>query len=232
MVEKAQTIGEENSMSASQNVIAAFSEDQTARLTRITKSQLRYWDKTDFYKPSYAEENRRIAFSRVYSFKDIVALRVLNVLRNQYGVSLSHLRQVSERLSHLEADPDRWTHSILYVVNKRVHWIEPDTQLPQEIVSRQYVVPTITLEQVILETKRDTAKGMASRDQSKIGSIERHRYVNHNTPVLGGTRIPVNAIKRYSKAGYTTEQIVSEYPDLTAKDVEAALEYESASSAA
>lgn len=212
-------------MSANPNVIAAFSEEQTTRLTGVTKSQLRYWDNTDFYKPSYSEENRRLAFSRIFSFKDIVALRILNVLRNQYNVSLPHLRQVSDRLSHLEADPDRWTKSILYVLNKRVIWHEPETDMPQEVVSGQYVVPTVSLQKVVSDTKRDIAKYRTPRDQSQFGRIERKRYVNHNLPVLAGTRIPVSAIKRFSQAGYSDEDILSEYPDLTIGDIKAALEY-------
>ncbi len=212
-------------MSANANVIAAFSEDQTARLTGVTKSQLRYWDKTNFYNPSYSEENRRLAFSRIYSFKDLVALRILNVLRNQYNVSLPHLRQVSDRLSRLEADTDRWTMSTLYVLNKRVIWHEPETEMPQEVVSRQYVVPTVMLQNVVFDTKRDIAKYRTPRDQSQFGRIERKRYVNHNLPVLAGTRIPVSAIKRFSQAGYSDEDILSEYPDLTIADIKAAIKY-------
>ena len=219
-------------MNSNTNVIAAFSEEQTTRLTGVTKSQLRYWDKTDFYKPSYSEENRRIAFSRIYSFKDIVALRVLNVLRNQYNVSLPHLRQVSNRLSHLEADPDRWTESTLYVLNKQVIWHEPETDMPQEVVSRQYVVPTVSIQDVVSDTKRDIAKYRTPRDKAQIGHIERKRYVNHNLPVLAGTRIPVNAIKRYSQAGYSDKDILLEYPDLTIDDIKAALDYDSKTSVA
>ena len=118
-------------MSDNESLIAAFSEDHTAKLTGISVSQLRYWDRTDFYHPSYAESNRRVAFSRIYSFRDIVALRVLNVLRNQYSVALQHLRDVSNKLSHLV--DDRWTGVRLYVLNKRVIWIEPGTDLPQDI---------------------------------------------------------------------------------------------------
>jgi len=88
-------------MSTSQGVIAAFSEDQVEKLTGITKSQLRYWDKTGFYSPSFADGNRRLAFSRIYSFKDIVALRVLGALRNQHNLSLQYLRDVSSRLGPL-----------------------------------------------------------------------------------------------------------------------------------
>ena len=192
-----------NDMRLTENVIAAFSEDQTERLTGVTKSQLRYWDNTNFDKPSYAEDNRRVSFSRIYSFKDIVALRILNVLRNQYSVSLPHLRQVSERLNHLEADPDRWIKSDLYVLNRRV----------------------------VSDTKRDIAKSKVSRDQTKVGKIEKSRYINHNLPVIAGTRIPVNSIKRFSEAGYSSEQILKEYPDLTIQDINAALEYKNASQA-
>ncbi|HEY2805381.1 MAG TPA: MerR family transcriptional regulator, partial [Gemmatimonadales bacterium] len=63
------------------NVIAAFSEDQVERLTGLTMGRLRYWDSSDFFKPAFSEENRRVAYSRFYSFKDVVALRTLELLR-------------------------------------------------------------------------------------------------------------------------------------------------------
>ena len=200
----------------SHSVIAAFSEDQTERLTGVTKAQLRYWDKTDFYKPSYAEDNRRIAFSRIYSFKDIVALRVLSALRNQYSVSLQHLRDVSARLSQLDSDPDRWAEARLYVHKKRVVWNEPDTDLPQEIVSGQYMVP-IQLQAVVTDTRDRVKRLISPRDRIKIGAIEQSRYVAHNAHVIAGTRIPVNAIKRFAEAGYAIDQILQEYPDITKK---------------
>ena len=215
-------------MTSTQKLIAAFSEDHAEQLTGITKSQLRYWDRTGFYQPSYAEENRRIAFSRVYSFKDIVALRVLNVLRNQYGVALQHLRDVSDKLSHM-AD-DRWIGVRLWVINRRVIWQEPSTEKPQEVVSQQYVVP-LELEAVVADTKNDVSK-LNSRDESKKGVIEQSRFVNHNAPVIAGTRILVDAIKRFSEAGYSAARIISEYPDLTDKDVEAALAYKQSLAAA
>ena len=84
------------------SVIAAFSEDQVQGLTGLTKGRLRYWAKTGFFRPSYAEDNPRLAFSRFYSFKDVVALRTLEILRVQNGVPLQHLRKVADKLSHLK----------------------------------------------------------------------------------------------------------------------------------
>jgi hypothetical protein len=55
-------------------VIAAFSEEHAARLSGVSRAQLRHWDRTGLLKPSYAEPDRRGAFSRVYSFADLVSL--------------------------------------------------------------------------------------------------------------------------------------------------------------
>jgi uncharacterized protein (DUF433 family) len=201
------------------HVIAAFSEEQSARLTGVTLSQLRYWSRTGFFCP---ELDSDVAIGRIYSFQNIVALRVLNVLRNQYGVSLPHLREVSERLAHLAED--RWTGVKLWVLNKKVVWQEPGSDQPQEVVSRQYVVPTIELEVVVADTVRDI-RALNQRNDSKFGQVEKSRLVNHNQAVIAGTRIRVSAIKRFHEAGYSVEQIISEYPDLTDADVRAALDY-------
>jgi uncharacterized protein (DUF433 family) len=44
--------------------------------------------------------------------------------------------------------------------------------------------------------------------------------------VLAGTRIPTQAIWNFYRAGYKMLAILKEYPRLTAKDVQAAIEFE------
>jgi uncharacterized protein (DUF433 family) len=46
-------------------------------------------------------------------------------------------------------------------------------------------------------------------------------------PVIKGTRIPVGMIVRLVAQGMTTEEILEEYPNLSAEDVQAALSYAS-----
>jgi uncharacterized protein (DUF433 family) len=212
-----------------ETVIAAFSEEHTSQLTGVSRAQLRYWDRIEFYQPAYGSDERS-SFSRVYSFKDIVALRVLDTLRNQFRVKLGHLRDVKETLSFLLSDDDLWTGVKLYALNGQVVWIEPETGAPQVMISGQYVVPVI-LDDVVRDTRRSVAL-LNQRDTSKRGRIERVRNISHNAPVIAGTRIPVAAIKRYAGAGYSTEYILREYPDLTAEDVDAALAYDDLRSAA
>ncbi len=98
------------------NVVAAFSEEQVQRMTGLTIGRLRYWAKTDFFKPSFVEDNPRLPYSKFYSFKDVVALRTLEILRVQNNVPLQQLRIVAERLSHLK--DDLWTKTTLFVEKK------------------------------------------------------------------------------------------------------------------
>lgn len=209
-------------------VVGAFSEEAAARLSGLSLSQLRMWDKTGFIRPSFADENRRQPFSRVYSFRDIVSLRVLGQLRNTHGVPLQHLRKVSDKLHDMgEA---KWTATTLYVLGKRVVFTDPRTQERQEVVSGQLVFD-IPLRVAISDTKQAIAK-MNAREGVTTGRIERDRFVMQNDPVFAGTRITVAAVQSYLDAGYSTAQIVEEFPDLTEEDVQAARTFRNGNRAA
>ena len=201
------------------SVIAAFSEEQVTRLTGLTKGRLRYWDKTGFFKPSFIEEDARLPYSKFYSFKDVVALRTLELLRVQNSVPLQHLRKVAEKLSHLK--DSLWARTDLYVVNRKVAVVNPETGDAGEVVSGQYLIP-IELKKVVRDTGR-AIDAMQKRGSDEIGRISHRRSICRNTSVIAGTRIPVRAVQRLHEDGYDVDQIIAEYPDLTPADVQAAI---------
>lgn len=210
------------------NVIGAFSEEHAERLTGISRPQLRRWDRMGFLVPSYAWEDRRSPYSRIYSFRDIVSLRVLNDLRNNKNVPLQHLRQVSKKLSHF--GDAKWTSTTLYVLGKRVVFDDPRTSQREEVVSGQRVF-NIPL-RVVISSTRQAVKDMNRRSQAEFGKIVQTRFVMQNEPVFAGTRIPVASIKRFVEEGYPAAKVIREYPELTAADIEAAREYQDRRSAA
>lgn len=203
-----------------ETVVSAFTEDDAERLTGVSKRQLRYWDKTGFFVPGLAYEDRRRPYSRLYTFRDVVSLRVLNALRNEIKVSLPHLREVKDKLLHL--GDDIWSKTTLYVVKKRVVFDNPETRAKEEVVSGQGVLQ-IPLE-VVAGDVREAAKALRRRDPSFVGRFERRRGVAHNQEVIAGTRIPVRSIKAFANAGYSIEQIKEEYPTLADDDIRAAIE--------
>jgi uncharacterized protein (DUF433 family) len=204
-----------------QKIISAFTEEQAERLTGVSRRQLGYWDRTGFFSPSMADENRRRPFSRLYSFRDLVSLQILNALRNESKVPLPHLREVKEKLARL--GDDLWSRTVLYVLGRRVVIQSPDSDHKIDAVTGQGVL------QIPIEVVRGNIERgiqlLRGRDESVIGKIDRKRGISRNQTVVAGTRIPVSAIKAFRAAGYTNDQIIKEYPSLTAKDIKAALAY-------
>ncbi len=209
------------------NVVAAFSEEQVERITGLAKMRLRYWARTGFFKPSFTDEDIRLPFSRFYSFKDIVALRTLEMLRVQNNVPLQHLRRVAEKLSHLK--DDLWTKTTLFVVERKVVVVNPETGTPQEVVSGQYLLG-IPLKKVMEDTSADIIS-VIKRQKNQVGRVARSRGISRNAWVVSGTRIPVAAIKRLHEDGFDIDAIIEEYPDLTKEDIEAALKHKDSKAA-
>lgn len=198
-------------------VLAAFTEAHVQRLTGLTKRQLRYWHDIGFFTPSAPAA----AFGRYYAFRDVVGLRTIAELLKQHHVSLRHLRKVAEKLVHLR--DALWTKTVLYVnpSTRRVAFPDPGTKRPADVLTGQYQL-AIPLKRVRAEAKADAAK-LLRRSDNDAGKIVAMSGGGSREAVFAGTRIPAAAIVRYAEAGFTPEQIVAEYPDLTLADVEAAL---------
>jgi len=198
-------------------VVQAFSLEQTARLTGISSGQLLNWDRTGFFKPSLASDNRREVFSRVYSFNDLSSLKVIATLRNETKVSLQHLREVGRKLSCL--GENSWTRITLFVLNKKVVFHNQDTDTKEEIVSGQAILD-IPL-QVVRSNMQRAVDADRVRSEKQLGQTEQRRFLSHSQMVIAGTRIPVKSVAAFVDAGYSNAMIIEEYPSLTVEDIEA-----------
>ncbi|KEZ17198.1 hypothetical protein CP98_03696 [Sphingobium yanoikuyae] len=200
-------------------VIGAFSEDQVAKLTGLSRAQLRQWNRNGFIRPSFkASDDARKPYNFIYSFTDLLKLRVLNQLRNKHGVSMQELRKVERALDHL--GDDKWTKQKLWVSNRKVVFNEPESLRKREISSRQFVAE-IALE-VVTSDAREDIRRLNDRDEGAVGQVVKRRHFHSSEPVFAGTRIPVAAIVDYIEAGYSNEQIIGQFPSLRDGDIEAA----------
>jgi uncharacterized protein (DUF433 family) len=204
------------------DVISAFTEDQAERLTGVSQRQLRYWNSTGFFAPSLMVGHPIHASGRLYSFRDLASLRVINALRNEARVPLKQLRDVKEKLAHI--GDDLWAKTTLYVLNRNVILHNPEKDSREEVVSGQAVF-NIELK-AVSGSIEEAVRALRQRDASLIGKVERQRNVLHNQPVIAGTRVPVSSVQAFAKAGYSLEEIQKEYPTLTAEDIQVAIGYE------
>jgi uncharacterized protein (DUF433 family) len=202
------------------HVISAFSADQVVKLTGLSIRRLAYWDDLGFFRPQYAAEDRRTPYSRIYSFKDVVGLRTLSVLKRVYKCSLPHLREVAKALSEYSKTP--WADLTLYVLKRKVYFNEPETGLARGVLDGQYSLLPI---KSVMEDVRREAECLKHRASDQIGRVEKNRYVSHQADVIAGTRIRVATIIHFLEAGYSAADIIKEYPSLTEADIEAAMRH-------
>jgi uncharacterized protein (DUF433 family) len=204
------------------SVITGFTEAQAARLTGVSLRQMRYWAADGFFAPSLATPD--LPHLRLYSFRDLVSLKVLNQLRNKEKIPLQELRRTKRGLSEL--GERLWGETTLYVLGKRVVFHNPATGRLEEAATGQGVLK-IPLKVVTGDIQK-AVDAMRQRRPESIGKIERKRGVVQNQPVIAGTRIPVSSIRAFADAGYSPEAIRKQYPSLTIDDIKAALGYEAA----
>ena len=76
----------------------AFTSKQASYLTGCTSHQLRYWDKVNLVSPSIQSSNGKPGVPKLYSFRDIVSLRVVKTLLDN-GMSIQRVRRAWKYLS-------------------------------------------------------------------------------------------------------------------------------------
>ena len=198
--------------------VGAFTTDQASELTNLSSSTLRYWDKTEFYSPE-AGRHRAGPYSLLYSFRDIVALRTIGLLREH--ASLQSLRRAVDLLRKHDYHP--WANleffrregdpTIFFVVEKK-----------PIVVANANSQITFNIELAkVSDNMLDLVRQMRERKSEEIGQTSQHRYVAHNQRVVAGTRIPTSAIWEFHQAGYSTNEIIEEYPRLEPPDIREAI---------
>lgn len=201
------------------SIIGAFSEEQVSKLTGLSRAQLRGWNRRNFIRPEFkVGDNPREPYTFIYSFKDLLKLRVLNELRNVFSVPMHELERVEGELAHM--GDDKWTSQKLWVANRRVVFEEPESRKKREIASKQFVAE-IALEVVTSDARKDIQK-MNRRNGGDVGVISKKRHIHSSDAVFSGTRIPVAAIAEYITLGFSDGDIIDRFPDLQVGDIDAA----------
>jgi uncharacterized protein (DUF433 family) len=205
----------------SSGILGAFSEEQVSRLTGLSRAQLRAWNRKGFIRPEFkVGDNARRPYTYIYSFKDLLKLRVLNQLRNVYQVPMKELERVERALEHM--GDEKWTSQRLWVANRKVVFEEPESLKKREVASKQFVAE-IALEVVTSDARADIAR-LNKRSSDQRGRVVKKRYLHSSDHVFDGTRIPVSAVLGYLDAGIGAREIVRRLPDLTLEDVRVARE--------
>lgn len=199
------------------SVLSAFCVDHVAQITGLSKDRLARWDSLGFFPPEYiGDDDRRNPYARVYSFVDLVGLRTLKILADIHRVPLEELRKAADELKKRSDRP--WSAIPLAVLKRKVVF-ELDTS-PRNVTDGQFALKHIPLQPIAQEI-RERANKLRYRDDAQIGRTVKRKFIQHNTEVISGTRIPVDAVSSFILAGYNNDDILEEYPSLSPRDIDA-----------
>lgn len=206
--------------------LMVFTLPQVERLTRLSRRTIVRWQRTGVFFPDYPQPLAiEGPYQRIYSFRDVVGLRTLAELRRVHHVLLSEVRKVGQYLKKYRRKS--WSELRFWVIDRHVVFRDPKSSL---LISgkdlSQVAIEPIVLEDIALAVESDSAV-LREREPETRGKIVRHRNIMSNRPVIDGTRIPTSIIWDFHSAGYSIEEIIAEYPDLTQEDVQAAINHES-----
>jgi uncharacterized protein (DUF433 family) len=201
--------------------IDVFAAEHASQHTGLSRNQLAAWDRGDILHPHWSRNGH--GSPRVYSFHDLVVLRTLAILRQEYRVTPAELRRVAEWLNAHTASP--WVDLRLTVNGRHVQLENGDAGSAGGDAPRNGHGARLHLEAVARDTEA-ILEAAQRRQPDEIGQVVRRRGVMGNVPILAGTRIPTSAVWNFHEDGYSAEQIIYQYPRLTPKDIEAAIAYE------
>lgn len=205
------------------NVLMAFTTDQVARLAGISRGRLRYWEQTGTFEPTYVEAPYSGPYRRIYSFQDLVNLRAMARLRVEFDVELEELRNVTAYLRDHRGTP--WSKLAVRVYDTRLVFRDPKTGQWMSAKPAGQLVFEMEFVDVRNESER-VARRLMRRSEDQYGQISRNRNVMSNRHVFAGTRIPVETVLGFLRAGYGRDEILDQYPTLVEVDIDAALAFE------
>ena len=148
----------------------AFTSKQACYLSGCTSHQLRYWDKVKLVSPTIQSSNGKPGVPKLYSFRDIVSLRVIKTLLDN-GMSIQRVRRAWKYLTKNGNLDDQLSNIRLVSDGKTIYSVE-DKVVFDALKSGQLAFFE-TIDQVTKEVREDVSKF----------ELDKERYLNLLTKV-------------------------------------------------
>lgn len=190
--------------------IMAFTAEEASLLSGLSVRQLRDWQ-AELYAPKWD--------SGFYSFTDLVALRVLSILRNQHNIPPRVLKKAGAYLKSKHDQP--WSGLRLGVgPHRKIEFLDRETGKWHGADAAGQTIATIALDEVRRPLTTAVRKAR-KRDPKTVGRIDRQRGVCSNDARIAGTRVRVSAVRDCIEDGMSDRDILREFPTLKLADIKA-----------
>lgn len=193
----------------------AFPTLETAALSGATVHQLSYWRTKRGGQPALLVPEYRDGRTYLYSYRDVVALRMFVYLRER--ISLQKIRRAVDELDNL-SDPKHLSAYKLIAFGNTIIWIEPHSDPFErdqyvDLVGRPgQTVIEAAMEEVLRSFKTESRKVLPfPRPLPRISS---NPDILGGFPVVHGTRVPYDLVAGLVRDDVSASEIKSFYPSV------------------
>lgn len=198
-----------------------YSTRMVSVLTGASLSQLRHWRIDSGHGRLIAPSGLRGRQS-LYSFQDVVALRMFVALRQQ-----TSLQRIRKAVAYLQAQhPD--THLSLHKLKagpggKTIVWIPEDGDFVDVVEHPGQPGIKVVMEHVFGVFQTEDGRVVPDLRTPAAG-VTIDREVKGGYPVLEGTRLPFDAVSSLAEDGLSDDEIIAIYPTATPAGIAGAKE--------
>jgi len=144
--------------------VDAFTAQQACQFTGCTPHQLRYWDRVDLLRPSIQSTGGRPGRRRLYSFRDLVALRVVKSLLDN-GMSVQRVRRAWEYLRRTGDMEQHLSEIKLVTDGQSIFRVASDDAELVDALREGQLAFFVAINEITMEVEEDISRFELDRDQ-------------------------------------------------------------------
>lgn len=178
------------------------------RITGLSYRQLDYWDRSHFIKPSW-QEATGIGSVRLYTFVDLVQLRVAKMLREQ-GLSLQKIRKcVTFLKTHAPEVEKPLVQLRLLTDGESIFVLTKDPKVMVDTLRGGQLVFSLALAEIVEEVRGKVAELGTQRTYTVTVGNKNYRVVLQPDLEDGGYIVECPALPGCASQGETVEEALS-----------------------
>jgi predicted RNase H-like HicB family nuclease len=198
----------------------AYNTNTIIKITGLTQRQVDYWDRTHFIKPSIKEASG-YGTARLYSFKDLVQLKVAKTLIDK-GVSLQKIRKAITYLKKNFPDIEKPLAEMRFLTDGETIFVLTDKKgVILDTLSKGQMVFALAIGEIIEGLKGEVEKiGMDRRYKVSVKG-KPHDVILHPDLEEGGFWVECPALPGCASQGDTVEEALMMIKDAIEGHLEA-----------
>lgn len=184
-------------------------------ITGLTQRQVDYWDRTHFIKPSIKEASG-FGTSRLYSFSDLVQLKVAKTLIDK-GVSLQKIRKAITYLKKNFPDTEKPLAEMRFLTDgETIFVLTENKEVILDTLSRGQLVMAIAIGEIIEGLKGEVDKISQDRKYKVFVKGKSYEVILHPDLEYGGFWIECPSLPGCASQGDTVEEALEMIKDAIA----------------